>query len=94
MQIGQEIINLAYAAKDRNVKVSVSSLIQRNDDLNEKVLAVNDALEKTCKSIDMAFIAHKNIRPDVHLNASKLHLNKNGNSILIGNFRKFLNNLN
>ena len=66
IQICQEIINLAYAAGDKNVKVSISSLTQRNDDLNDKVMLVNDALAKTCKSIDMVFTAHKN----------KLHLNK------------------
>ena len=94
VQISHDIINLAYAVRESQIKVSVSGLIQRNDDLNEKVLSVNDILAKTCGSIDIPFISHKNIRPDIHLNASKLHLNKKGNSILIANFRKYLGYLN
>ena len=92
VQISHDIINLAYAVRQNEIKVSISGLIQRNDDLNEKVLLVNDILVKSCESIDIPFINHKNIRPDIHLNASKVHLNKKGNSILIANLRKYLCN--
>ena len=51
VQICQDIINLACPARDKNVKVSISSLIQRNDRLNEKVLLVNEALAETGESI-------------------------------------------
>ena len=93
VQICHEIINLATTIRNENIKVSISGLVQRNDDLNEKVLLVNEGLSGICEKIGMKLINNRNIRPDVHLNASKLHLNKKGNSILISNFRRFLSNL-
>ena len=74
VQICRDIINLAYVVRDINLQVSISSLIQRNDGLNEKVLLVNEVLAKTCETIGMNLITHKNIRADIHLNASKIHL--------------------
>ena len=41
----------------------------------------------------MHFIDNGNIRPDIHLNASKLYLNKRGNQILFANIRGFLKKL-
>ena len=38
VQISHKIIELATKIRDKNIKVSVSSIIQRNDELNEKVL--------------------------------------------------------
>ena len=93
VQICHEIIDLATSIKNENIKVSISGLVQRGDGLNEKVLLVNEGLSGICEKIGMKLINHKNIRPDVHLNASKLHLNKKGNSILISNFRRFLSTL-
>ena len=83
-------MDLAHSIKNKNINVSVSGLIQRNDFLNEKVLAVNGSLKNVCDSTDIRFIDNGNIRPDIHLNASKLHLNKRGNTIFISNIRNFL----
>ena len=93
IQICHEIINLASKARDKGIKVSISSIIQRNDHLNEKVLLVNDYLQKMCTSIGIKIINNGNIRPDTHLNASKLHLNRKGNNILISNIRGFLKSI-
>ena len=46
-----------------------------------------------CKSVGVKYIRHQNIRPDLHLNASKLYLNKNGNPIFVLNLKQFSNNL-
>ena len=75
------------------MKVSISGIVQRNDGLNEKVLLVNDVLKKICESVDIEYINNVNIRPDVHLNRSNLHLNKKGNNILTSNIRSFLTKL-
>ena len=93
VQICHEIIDLATKIRDENIKVSISGIVQRNDVLNEKVLLVNDILKKICESVDIAFIDNGNIRPDVHLNQSKLHLNRRGNNILIANVRSYLTKL-
>ena len=90
VQISHEIIELATKIREKNIKVSVSAIIQQNDELNEKVLLVNEVLKKICESIGIPFINNINIRPDVHLNQSKLHLNKKGNNILISNIRLYL----
>ena len=46
-----------------------------------------------CKSVGVKYIRHQNIRPDLHLNVSKLYLNKNGNPIFVLNLKQFSNNL-
>ena len=64
-------------------------LYQRNDHLNNKVLLVNESLKKICESVGIPFVNNGNIRPGLHLNASKVHLNRKGNNIFINNIRKF-----
>ena len=93
VQICHEIIDLATKVRDKNIKVSISGIVQRNDGLNEKVLLANDVLKKICESVDIEYINNVNIRPDVHLNGSNLHLNKKGNNILTSNIRSFLTKL-
>lgn len=89
VQICHDIINLTAAIRDKGIKVSVSGIIQRNDHLNNKVLLVNESLKKICESVGIPFVNNGNIRPDLHLNASKVHLNRKGNNIFINNIRKF-----
>ena len=75
--------------RDKGIKVSVSDIIQRNDHLNNKVLLVNELLKKICESDGVPFVNNGNIRPDLHLNAIKVHLNRKGNNIFINNIKKF-----
>ena len=89
VQICHDIINLTAAIHNKGIKVSVSGIIQRNDHLNSKVLLVNESLKKICESVGIPFVNNGNIRPDLHLNASKVHLNRKGNNIFINNIRKF-----
>ena len=93
-QTCNDIVNLAVSIKEKDIKVTISELVERNDDLNEKFVLVNEYLSKICKTIGLPIIKHHNIKPDFHLNQSKLHLNKKGNTIFVSNFRKHLNNLN
>ena len=87
--ICQDIINLTAAIRDKGIKVSVSVIIQRNDHFNNKVLLVNESLKKISESVGIPFVNNGNIRPDLHSNASKVHLNRKSNNIFINNIRKF-----
>ena len=75
-QICNDIVNLAASIKDKDIKVEISEIVERNDALNEKVVLVNEYLSKKCKTIELPMIKHHNIKPGFRLNHSKLHLNK------------------
>ena len=89
--IANEIINLVENIKINGTEVSISSLIPRGDRLSEKGKKVNKELQEKCTAENFAFILHKNINSKLHLFPDKLHPNKKGQSILKGNFRKFIN---
>ena len=62
-----------------NRKVTISGIIPRNDEWNNKAELVNNHLKKMCKSANIDFIDNnKNFNPKKHLNNSKLHLNDKG----------------
>ena len=94
LQICNDIVNLAASIKNKDIKVTISEIVERNDTLNEKAILVNEYLSKICKTIGLTIIKHRNINPDFHLSQSKLHLNKKGNTIFASNFRRYLSNLN
>ena len=59
-----------------NRKVTISCIIPRNDEWNNKAELVNNHLKEMCKSANIDFIDNsKNVDPKKHLNNSKLHLN-------------------
>ena len=68
-------------------KITISGLITRDDEeiLASKVNEVNAMLEQLCLEKNWAFIEHCNITSQ-YLNKSKLHLNKQGTSLLACNF--------
>ena len=66
-------------------------MIPRGDRLSEKGKKVNKELQEKCTAENFAFILHKNINRKLDLFPDKLHPNKKGQSILKGNFRKFIN---
>ena len=76
------------------MKGTISKIVERNDALNEKVVLVNEYLSKICKTIELSIIKHRNMKPDLHLNQVKLHLNGIDNTIFLSNFRRYCNNLN
>ena len=75
--------------KGKAKKVTKSEIVERNDSLNEKVVLVNEYLSKICKAIGLPIIKHHNIKPNIYLNQSKLHLNKKGNTIFVSNFWRY-----
>ena len=90
VQIAQEIIELANEIKENNIEVIISGLVARGDNYEEKRRKVNFVLADFCSEIDYAFIEHDNIDPRKHLNRSRLHLNKVGDSLLEGNLLRAL----
>ena len=75
----------------QNTKNFFSSIIIRKDrkNVDKKVSQVNSFLQNYCKQKNIDFIANGNLKEE-HLGQKKLHLNKNGNSILANNFLKYL----
>ena len=88
VQICNDIVNLAESINNKDIKVTISEIVERNDALNEKVILVSGCLSKICKTIRLPLIKHRNINPDFHLNQSRLHLNKKSNTIFVSNFRR------
>ena len=92
IQICNDIINLSSSIKDQNIKVTISEIIPRNDNIeyHDKALLVNEYLDNICKNIGFDLIKHNNIKKENHLNAGNLHLNQKGRNILKYNFRRYL----
>ena len=71
--------------------VTISGIIPRNDQWNNKVTEVNDNLADICENDNISFIDHsRSIGPRKNLNTSKLHLNKKGSNKLRDNFVRYL----
>ena len=87
--IANGIVNLAKNIKNSGTEASISFLIPRGDRLSEKGKKVNKELQEKCTAENFAFILHKNINSKLDLFPDKLH--PKGQSILKGNFRKFIN---
>ena len=71
--------------------VTISGIILRNDQWNNKVREVNDSLARMCENDNISFIDHcKSIDPRKNLNNSKLHLNVKSYNKLRDNFVRYL----
>ena len=92
-QISQKIVILAKNVKSQNssIKIAVSSIIHRSDDLslNVKICQINENLKKLCSDNHLEFICNDNIKNDC-LNVGGLYLNIKGTINLAANFRKFI----
>lgn len=92
--IAQSISDLAKSVLSENCNVSVSNIIPRNDQWNNKVREVNDCLARLCKNENISLIDHsRSIVPRKHLNSGKLHLNVRGTNKLRDNFVKYIKDL-
>ena len=91
-EIAESVMEAASSLSTQENEVMVSGLCKRGDDLdlNKKVLLVNAVLKRKCKQTGMIYICNENIDESKHLNGSKLHLNREGDSILASNFLKAL----
>ena len=72
--------------------VSISGIVPRNDNFNNKATEVNKELSQMCKKEKLLFVGHSNINPKAHLNRSKLHLNRNGYEKLGKSYVSFIRN--
>ena len=86
VEISTEIITLAKSIEARGIHVIVSGLIARGDNLEDKRLKTNFVLRDMCNEENLTFIDHENIQAERHLNRSRLHLNRFGDSVLADNF--------
>ena len=94
-QIAKATIDLATSLINDDNTVTVSGIVPRLDDLNNKANEMNRRLVLMCKERNISFLSHdESIDPNKHLNESKLHLNSNGIKIFAENFSRFLVKLN
>ena len=93
-QIAKATIDLATSLKNDGNTVTVSGIVPRLDELNNKANEVNRGLTLICKERNISFFSHdESIDPSKHLNESTLHLNNNGIKVF-ENFSRFLVKLN
>ena len=91
LAIVQSIVDLAKSVLTQDLSVTISSIIPRNDQWNNKVREVNDSLAGMCENDNISFIDHSRlIDPKKNLNNSKLHLNIKGYNKLRDNFVRYL----
>ena len=94
-QIARATVDLATSLKNGDNTVTVSGIVPRLDNLNNKENEVNHHLVLMFKERNISFLSHdESIDPSKHLNKSKLHLNSNGIKIFTENFSRFLVKLN
>ena len=91
--IAESIVSFAKEVKASKLDVSISSIISRIENWNNKVMEVNSYLEDLCESNDIPFISNTTINPGKHLDNSRLHLNPKGSNKLCDNFVRYLKGL-
>ena len=88
--IGRSIIELALSLKSKDNKISISLIVPRNDNLNNKASEVNCRLVHMCAERNIPYIDHTNsIQPENHLNESKLHFIWYGITAFTNSISKF-----
>ena len=91
LAIVQSIVDLAKNVMTQDGSVTISGIILRNDQWNNKVREVNYSLARMCENDNISFIDHcKSIDPRKNLNNSKLHLNVKSSNKLRDNFVRYL----
>ena len=73
-RIAKSFIDIEKNTHSDNRIVSISGIVLRNDNFNFKAIE----LSKMCDKVKLLFLGHSNINLNIHLNKSKLHLNRNG----------------
>ena len=77
--VGKSIVDLVKSLLSESRKVTISGIIPRNEQWNDKVEQVNKHLKEICSSVNMDYIDHfKNFSLKRNLDNSKLHLNEKG----------------
>ena len=90
-QIASSIIELALSIKSKDNQISISLIIPRDDNLNNKPSEVNSRLVHMCAEQNIPYIDHTNsIQLENHLNESKLHFNRYGTIAFANSISRFL----
>ena len=90
-QIARSIIALGQSIKSEKNTITISLIVPRCDELNNKASEVNGRLVNMCKERNIPYIDHVDvISPEHHLNEDNLHLNGFGNIEFAKNFTKYL----
>ena len=89
-QIAREITDLSLSLKSDKNKISVSVLTPRSDILNSKASEVNNCLINMCSHRNIAYIHHSSSIQQIHINESKVHLNRFETIVFANTFSNFL----
>ena len=93
-RVAKSIVDLAKLSVKDHCPVSISSIVPRNDEWNNKAQEVNRFLEDMCLSSNINYINNsKAINPRRHLNNSKVHLNLKGATKLMDVFTETIKGL-
>ena len=91
IQIARSIIEIALTLKSQDNKISISVVLRRNDNLNNKSNEINSHLIHMCAERNIPYIDNTNsIQPENHLNESKQHFNRYGTIAFASSMSKFL----
>ena len=80
-QIARSVVELALSLKSKDNKISISLIVPRFDNLNNKASEVNSRLVHMCAEL---------IQPENPLNESKLHFNRYGTIAFADSISNFL----
>ena len=94
-QIANATTDLVAALKNDGNSVTVSGIVPKLGNLNNKTNKVNRCLVPMCKERSISFLSHDDgYDPSKYLNESKLELDSNGIKIFAENVSRFLVKLN
>ena len=94
-QISRSIIELGTSSKKGTNTVSISAIVARSDELDNKTTEVSNLFVLMCQESNMPFLSHSDITdPSKSLNESKLYFNRQGMRAFAENISGFLTKLN
>ena len=89
-EIAEEIVNLAESVKKPSSSIVISDFVTREDGYKTKADEVNKILEEIFDKKSIPLIRNNNINSNRNLNWSRQHLNDTGVSVLVRDFKTFL----
>ena len=83
-QMSRSIIELGTSSKNDTNTVSISAIVPRSDELDNKATEVNDRLILMCHERNIPFLSLSDIiDTSKHLNESKSHFNRQGMRVFV-----------
>ena len=90
-QISRSVSDLALSLKSETNTVTISPIVPRKNNLDNKQQDVNSRLIHMCSERDLTFVYHTDSNDyEKHLNGSKVHLNKSETTEFAKNVWEFL----